>query len=581
MLSYFPEVYPGELLYSVLARYHRHVGLPCPMKTMQSLFGKQNAIASIDLQGHLVDLASRIPPERGLTANRMIESLTLFPYVTAFEPPAMQNKVKQAMALGDVENLHVRLGLTTSRVGRIQKLRFCLQCAKAMIFDYEELYWRRDHQMSSVLVCPEHGCPLMESEVSFIQHSRYEFIAATPDNCPQHARPVIPLVDQATLSHLHCLARLSSELLNNLQKPRTFAGWTTYYRKKMIETGLTLSDCRMDQQRLSQEIRSFYGRTLNLFPNVFDGNKFTGNWLKAIVRKHRKATNPLYHLLVINFLAQRNRHVSLFGTGPWECLNSLAKHRTKSPIKHVTQHINHGKITGVFKCECGYVYTRSFNSTTREVGPPRFQQYGALLEPALQQFIKDGVSKNKIGRILQIDPKTVSRLLCELALSQQVVQETISAIDTSQIVPLKHPQVTKPKSSALAAKKSTSTRYNWDEVDRVCLVKLSSLAPFILKESPPVRITLAELDRRNGKRDWLLKHRHLLPQTEAFLDRTLERLENFQLRRIRWAIRELELTGGPAKAWQVLRKVGLSSRIHLERVQAELASTPAQWDVAA
>lgn len=26
MITYFPEIYPGELLYSVLARCHRHIG---------------------------------------------------------------------------------------------------------------------------------------------------------------------------------------------------------------------------------------------------------------------------------------------------------------------------------------------------------------------------------------------------------------------------------------------------------------------------------------------------------------------------------------------------------------------------
>ena len=586
MLPYFPAVYPDELLYSVLARYHRHIGLPCPMQTMQSLFGKKNAIASIDLQGYLADLAIRIPPERGLTVNRIIESLTLFPYVTAFEPPTMQTQVKQSMVLGNVENLHVRLGLTTSRVGRIQKLRFCLQCSKTMIANYEELYWRRDHQISSVLVCPEHGCPLMESDVSFIQHSRYEFVAATPDNCPQNARTIISLTDQVTLSHLHSLARLSNELLNNPQKPRTFTGWTAYYRNKMIEAELTLSDCRMDQQRLSQEIRSFYGCTLNLLPNVLDGSKFTGNWLKAMVRKHRKATHPLYHLLVQNFLAQRDLakreiHVSLFGAGPWKCLNPLAKHRATSPIKDVVQHSNHGKITGVFTCTCGYVYTRSFNSITKKVGQPRFQEYGALLEPALRKLIAADTSRRKIGEVLQLDPKTVFRLTSKLDITDKPVQSKDPSKNSPKNKSERNTQVNKKLGKSPNKGKSTSSRRDWVEVDQVCIAKISSLAAIILKESPPVRITYAELDRRMGKRDWLLTHKSLLPMTKAFLDSTLESTESFQLRRIRWAIHELDSASGTVKAWQVLRKTGLRSTDHLERIKAELESAPALWGIAA
>lgn len=582
MLPYFPATYPGELLYSVLARYHLHVGLPGSMHTMEALFGKQNVIATIDLQGQLQELADRIPAERGMTVNHLIDTLTLFSYVTAFEPPSVQTKVRQAMMRGEVENLHVRLGLTASRIGRVERLRFCSKCTQRMISSHGELYWRRDHQLSSALVCPEHGCSLLESNVFFVQHSRHVYIAATPKNCPKNARPVIPVVDQETLSHLQCLARLSVELLDNPPKPRTFAGWTAFYRDRMIEIGLTLSDCRMNQQRFSQELRNFYGQTLNLLPNVLDGNEFSGNWLKAMVRKHRKANHPVYHLLVQNFLAQRARHVSLFGTGPWECLNPLARHRTKSPIKDVIQHNNHGKITGVFTCTCGYIYTRSFNSSTSEVGPPRFQQYGPLLEPALRQHIADGTSRRKIGQILLLDPKTVSRLTNELDIADKPDQRKYPSKDASKKKSPRNAQVNKQIGSSTGKGKTASSRRDWDEVDRACIAKLRSLSAIVLNESPPVRITFAELDRRMGKRDWLLTHKHLLQQTKAFLDRTLESTENFQLRRIRWAIRELEMDGGPVKAWQVLRKTGLrSSDDHLERIKAELESTPVLWGIAA
>lgn len=588
MLSYFPAVYPDELLYSVLARYHRHTGLPGSMHTMATLFGKQHIIANIDLHGHLQELANRIPPERGLTVARLIDTLTLFPYLTAFQPPSVQAKVRQAMMRGEVENLHVRLGLTASRVGSTGRLRFCSRCTQAMIANHGELYWHRDHQLSSVLVCPEHGCLLLESNVSFVQNSRYEYIAATHENCPQHARPVIPVADQATLSHLQCLARLSAELLDNPPKPRTFAGWTAFYRDRMIEIRLTHSDDRMDQQRFYQEFMAFYGRTLELLPGVLEGKEFSGNWLKAMVRKHRKASHPIYHLLLQNFLAQsdlaqRDQHVSLFGAGPWECLNPLAEHRATSPIKDVIQHSNHGKITVVFTCACGYVYTRGFNSATGEIGPPRFQQYGPLLEPTLRKLMADSVSRRKIGQTLQLDPKTVLRLTRELISVGKSGQRIVPSKDKSKRRPVKNANAGKTKESSANNSKPASTRRDWGEIDRACIAKISLLPAPLLKESPPVRITFAELDRRIGKRDWLLTHQHLLPQTKAFLDHTLESLENFQLRRIRWAIQELELGGGPVKAWQVLRKTGLRSTDYLERIKAELEvyPVPSAWDIAA
>lgn len=588
MLSYFPAVYPDELLYSVLARYHRHTGLPGSMHTMSTLFGKQQVIATIDLQGHLQKLADRIPSERGMTVDRLINKLTLFPYVTAFEPPSVQSMVRQAMMRGNVENLHVRLGLTASRIGSVRRLRFCSQCAEAMIATHGELYWRRDHQLPSVLVCPEHGCSLLESNVSFVQHSRYEFIAATLEKCPPYARPVIPVVDQLTLSHLQSLARLSAELLHNQPMPQTFAGWTAFYRVRMIEIGLTLADGRIDQQRFSQEFRNYYGRTLEILPGVLEGCEFSGNWLKSMVRKHRKAVHPLYNLLVQNFLAQRDfvqrdRHVYLFGAGPWECLNPLAEHRSTSPIKNVVQHSNHGKITGVFTCTCGYVYTRSFNSATGEVGPPRFQQYGPLLEPTLRKLIADNASRRKIGQILQLDPKTVFRLTSELDAVRQSGQRLVPSKNKPTKSPAKTTGARRKEACLLGKYKPDSARRDWDAVDKACITKLSLLPTLILKELPPVRITFAELDRRIGKRDWLRPHQHLLPLTKPFLDHTLESIENYQLRRIRWAIQELEMDGGPVKSWLVLRKTGLRSTDHLERIRVELEADPVPvvWDIAA
>ena len=88
MLAYFPKVYPGEMLYSVLARYDQHIGTPGPMHTLDALFGNRKVIATFDLPGHLQSLADRIPSDRGLSVDHIIDTLTLFPYFTAFVPPA-------------------------------------------------------------------------------------------------------------------------------------------------------------------------------------------------------------------------------------------------------------------------------------------------------------------------------------------------------------------------------------------------------------------------------------------------------------------------------------------------------------
>ncbi len=562
MLAYFPKVYPGELLYSVLARYYLHVGVPGPMHTLDTLFGNRKVIATFDLPGHLQSLADRVPSDQGLSVDRIIDTLTLFPYFTAFEPPVRQEKTRDAMRSGAIDGLHVRLGLSAFRIGRNQRLHFCPTCALRMQAAHGELWWRRDHQLPGVLVCPEHACLLMESTVSFSQFSRHEFVAATPENCPPHARPVAHVVDHACLAHLHRVARRSADLLCSPPTGRTLARWTTFYRSHMLETGLIKSVATVDQHRFNDEFRNFYGRVLDLLPSVMNGGDFAGDWLASMVRKHRKANHPLYHVLVQDFLAQREPRTSPFGAGPWPCFNPLARHSSHSPIKTFTQHRNHGNRVGVFSCTCGYVYTRCLDLQTGTLGSPRFLHYGPLLEPALRQLVMASTGLREVGRSLRLDPKTVVRLAGELGVAFSWKPRPFDKMlrVPPKVVAQSVPHLSHASPAVSSTRDMSSrTRRDWPAIDRVWTAKLSAWVDIVRAETPPMRITVAELERRANLRGWLLKRRNRLPQTMAFLERVVETTEAFQLRRIHWAIAELERCGAQVKAWQVMRKTGLRS----------------------
>lgn len=576
MLAYFPKVYPGELLYSVLARYHLHVGTPGPMHTLDALFGNRKVISTFDLPGHLQLLADQIPSDRDLSVDSIIDTLTLFPYFTAFEPPALQEKVRDAMRSGAIDGLHVRLGLSAFRIGRNQRLRFCPKCALGMQATHGELWWRRDHQLPGVLVCPEHACLLLDSTVSFSQFSRHEFVAATPKNCPSHARPAAPVVDHACLAHLHRVARRSADLLCSPPAARTLSRRTTFYRNQMLEVGLAKSVSTMDQHRFDGEFRNFYGCVLDLLPSVMDGGDFAGDWLASMVRKHRKANHPLYHVLLQDFLTQRERRVSPFGAGPWPCINPLASHSSQFPIKTFTLHRNRGNRVGVFSCTCGYAYTRCFDSHTGTLGPPRFLRYGPLLEPALCQLVMASAGLREVGRLLQLDPKTVVRLASELGIAvswkSRPVSEglrTLSSAVVESSMPSQHASPVAPAIRNMSGR----TRRDWPEIDRVWVVKLGAWVSTIRAETPPVRITIAELERRAIVRGWTLKRQHRLPQTMAFLELVVETTDGFQLRRILWVVAELERSGAQVKAWQVMRKAGLPSS-SLGRINAVLDAKP-------
>lgn len=59
----------------------------------------------------------------------------------------------------------------------------------------------------------------------------------------------------------------------------------------------------------------------------------------------------------------------------------------------------------------------------------------------------------------------------------------------------------------------------------------------------------------------LQRNLNRLPRTEEFLDSNIETLEEFQLRRVKWAIKELAKEG-QVKEWDVIIKAGLSKKFY-------------------
>ncbi|MFD1626631.1 TnsD family Tn7-like transposition protein [Azospirillum griseum] len=115
-------------------------------------------------------------------------------------------------------------------------------------------------------------------------------------------------------------------------------------------------------------------------------------------------------------------------------------------------------------------------------------------------------------------------------------------------------------------------RMNWAAVDQAMAHALRQTAEQILSQSPPMRVTLAELERQLGRPGWAGKRRAKLPETQATLADVTESVEAFRLRRIAWAREALERSEGSAPAWKVHRLAGLPDHLS-EAVRHALDAT--------
>ena len=576
MLGYFPQVYPQELLYSVLARYHRHMGAPSFIQSTESLFGRRLVIANPDLPEHIDALAARIPPGRHLTADRIIDTMTLYPYYTAYQSQDARQQVRHAMRVGEDGSVLLRLGIAAFRAGRVTQLRFCGACLAQMRERYGELYWRRDHQLPSTLVCPEHATPLQNSPVRLTGRSRHYYVAADRETCAWQAPALAQDIAPQTVEALHRLAVASAALLDDPGPPVTPAALTMFYRRAMQRADLASLNVRVDQRQFDEAFRHHYRGCLPMLPGVMTGSRFTGDWLAAFVRKHRKARHPLQHLMVRDFLASRDSAGRPFGEGPWPCRNPLASHRGEAVVSNCRFHRNRAHWVGVFTCSCGYAYTRSFHPDTDKVGAPRFQAFGPSLESALGEMVAAGCSLREIARRLEIDPKTVLKLAAEFGIRTRWK----AASDRSPGSPRKAPTAV-ARSPVLSRKRSARCpRRNWAEIDMQVATKVREAAELIRAETPLMRVTIAAVERRFWNRGWICKRATKLPVSMQALGDVAESPESFQRRRAWWTILQMDRADEPLQVWRILRKAGLTDR-HTSMVEGLLATHFDQGQAAA
>lgn len=580
-LAYFPEILPDELLYSVLARYHRHNGSDGPHRTARALFGRAYAVASYDLPGHLDELAGRIDQRRGLTPNRLLDETTLFPYYAAFQPEQVRRQLGLALRFG-AATVHTRIGITGFAVPRLSTLRFCPSCFVEMMDRHGEAYWRRAHQLPGVLVCPDHGRPLQESAAVLPRASRHRFIAADERSCPPGAPTVFSARATPVLDNLVYVARACSELLKPRSSPCELRDLVLEYRGRFVQAGLMRSAGLVDQEILETLFRKHWGAALAELPGVLkDGSP--GFWLAAIACQRRRSFHPLCHVLLRGFLdrlpesgrmSRYSRAVAAFGSGPWPCRNPLSAHSGQAVADRLGFRCFNGRYTGTITCRCGYAYTRAV-CEDGGLGPPRFRCYGPLLKPVLERLVGTGASLNAAARELGLRSHTVKREAAILGLDTAWKFELCakpkpkSAADRE---PAGVRRARRPRQpGAVRRDWLKAPRRDWKALDSELAEILRRTTAEILADEPPVRVTRAEFHRRTARGFWFHRRKRELPLSMAELAALCESLQDFRRRRIRFAAHRLLARGETPTVRRVISAAGLSKTYYsLARVELEL-----------
>jgi hypothetical protein len=164
MIPVFPLMIPGELPWSVAARWHVLNGGVDAAATMKALTGSDSCRRDGCWLPHsLMRMADSLDPQHPQAdALVLLREHTIFPYCTYFLPRDLAKDVEgQVLVLdpGKIYNAYTSIGLSQHGPRVRADTALCPVCVAE---DYAKGFtvWRREHQLPGIDICPHHLVPL-------------------------------------------------------------------------------------------------------------------------------------------------------------------------------------------------------------------------------------------------------------------------------------------------------------------------------------------------------------------------------------------------------------------------------------
>ena len=287
--------YQNELIYSTVARAGIRLALSSPKQLLDEVFENRKVIATVDLPCHLNAIVTQFPANQ-FSLEDIVYKHTLFPIYAPFVPEQRRQQCLQWMANISQGSIHLALGINTSRLKPIQKLRYCPTCFKEQLELSSELYWSRLWQIQGAC-CPLHG-ELMDSTIELRSLHRHEFIAPTDQTCPEKIQ------SKATSDNLFITKKLVELLSLPSYKSSSYEQWTMFYHQLAQQNRCIRGQNHINHDTILEKIMARWSPTFLKQYNLGELKSET-SWLRSIFRKHRKSFSYLEHIIAIEALSHK------------------------------------------------------------------------------------------------------------------------------------------------------------------------------------------------------------------------------------------------------------------------------------
>lgn len=163
MITFLPEIYPDELVYSWFCRYFVYSGCFSHKMALLELLNKKCNNLSKEFIGHLNPEAKK-KITKMYDMDKLILEHTMFPQYARFLPLSEKKNALYRLR-NEFCDVHLLFTILPREKGE-KYLRYCPLCVTEDRQKYKETYWHRKHQIRNMLICSKHKCKLIESGVS-------------------------------------------------------------------------------------------------------------------------------------------------------------------------------------------------------------------------------------------------------------------------------------------------------------------------------------------------------------------------------------------------------------------------------
>jgi hypothetical protein len=555
MVNFFPVPYPDEVLYSTLARYCMRSGNIKEIHNFEDLFGTRNCIAVMELPTQLDALIENMPVNTKYTAEYFIFKHTLFPFLAAFIPQERAKKIIQTMRNGEGAVSYIRIGLISNSIILNKYFRFCPECFKEDVERFGEPYWHRSHQITGVFVCSKHKIPLYNSTELIRAGNRQKYIGASHKNCIVEKEISY---SNDLMEKMLWMAEDAEILLNNqfgFKEPEWFR---SQFRVKLIEKGYARMNNYIHQKKLKQGFVDFYGHEyLQLVQSPVSDNN--GGWLSDMVRKNNRTTYAVRYLLLARFLGiivtdlfntklgfnnEDENNIDVYQELWDQRLIELAQSELsireiadvlKASTKTIRKSIDRLGIEPFWKFNGGgkYLHKKYTDSEEFKIKREEFRRKWLQLHAQYADISSNQIRRKNDGLytwLKRYDSKWLEQ-------NYRRIKTVVNTVD-------------------------------WAKRDAELLTQVKRVVNE-MKEGKPERITWTTIGSKLGISGWLSKKKEKLPMTKAYIESVVESMEEFHIRKINWAIEELEMQGKEITLWSLSETAGVKPR-YMKEIYKEI-----------